>query len=125
MMDLLNRLILIAFLTAGLSSCYYDKAEELYPSQFECDPNKSMSYGNDVLPILEQHCLGCHDENNYQSIGGNILLNTPELAGSNSKLIDAINHNANASAMPKGGLKLSDCEIITIESWINQGANDN
>lgn len=109
-----------------LSSCYYDKEEDLYPSRFVCDENKTVSFSGDLVPILEKNCWVCHSSANAASLASGIIIETPnQITSRSSQLLKNIKHEPGASNMPKNGNKLSDCEIATFENWINQGGNDN
>lgn len=85
----------------------------------------NMSFSQDVQPILGPHCGGCHGSSNPS---GGITLTThagtlgPAASG---QLVGAISHSPGFSAMPQGGSKLSDCQISTIQAWIDQGSKDN
>jgi len=39
-----------------------------------------------------------------------------------NRIIGAINHDDGFSPMPKGGSKVSDCDIDKMTQWINDGA---
>ncbi len=59
--------ILTLFVCIGLTGCYYDTEEELYPDSgsIVCD-TVSVSYVNDVFPIMNSKCSysGCHASTN-------------------------------------------------------------
>ncbi len=89
-----------------------------------CDTN-SVSRLKNITPILNKWCVGCHNSSN--ALGGvnlstysSIVLSIP-----NNKFMGSINHESGISPMPKNGNKLSDCEIKTIQIWINAGYPDN
>jgi hypothetical protein len=41
------------------------------------------------------------------------------------KLLRNIKHLPGSTPMPSGGTKLSDCKILKIENWIEQGIPNN
>jgi hypothetical protein len=43
----------------------------------------------------------------------------------NGKLYGAVNHSPGYSPMPKGGTKLSACNISKIKAWIDGGSLNN
>ena len=43
----------------------------------------------------------------------------------NGKLMGTINHASGFSAMPKGGAKLSNCQIAVVQKWVTAGAPNN
>jgi hypothetical protein len=107
-----------------MQSCYYDNEEDLYPTQPECD-TVDVSYSQQVWPIINQNCTGCHSGGAPQ---GNVALENYDdvvISANNGSLLGVIKHEDGWSPMPKGGGKLSDCNIAIIESWVNDGTPDN
>lgn len=86
------------------------------PDPENCD-TLNVTYVGSVLPIFQQNCLGCHSGANPEY--GIDLTNFDHLAMiiNNGSLVGSINHDEGFYPMPKGGLKLSDCQIKTIEIW--------
>jgi mono/diheme cytochrome c family protein len=117
--------ILIAgCLLIAASSCYYDKAEILYPSA-GCDTTAATSYSQRLVPIFQQSCYACHQS---ASTGGGILMgnyNADRAIALNGKLFGSINHSAGYSPMPKGGNKLSACQVALVRRWVAAGAPNN
>ncbi len=111
------------FLFMALGSCYNDNYQDLYPSG-SCDTT-SVSYANDVWPVISARCTGCHSGG---APAGNIALenyNDVVVVGKNGKLLGSIRFDPGYSPMPKGGSKLSSCDIAKIEKWINDGMPNN
>ena len=97
----------------------------------ECDPNarecdtEDRSYLNHIRPILQNTCVGCHSGS---TPSGAINLSTYDGVRSvalNGRLIGAISHDPDYSAMPQGGAMLPECEILQIQAWIDAGAPNN
>lgn len=110
-------------------ACYYDKKDVLYPTNTStgavCDTSGTVSYSQKVVPILQQACYGCHSVN---SPSGNIAMSTyatDKVIAQNGKLYGSIAYLSGFSAMPKGGNKLTDCQIATIKKWIDAGMPNN
>ncbi len=92
----------------------------------------TISFVNDVLPILESRCLNCHggketkeglDVSTYESImvgseNGSVI--TPGDAD-NSLFAEQVV----SQEMPKRGPKLTPPQVQIIVDWINQGALNN
>lgn len=120
----MNKVFLILiFGILGLSSCYYDSEENLYPSS-GCS-TENVSFSNDVKPILLNSCLSCH---NNVALQGNITLETYDdviVYVNNGTLLGSIKHDGGFKAMPQNANKLDDCRISKVESWINAGALNN
>ena len=115
----------------GLTGCYYDTEEELYPDSGStiCD-TFSVSYANDIVPIVSSKCSNpsCHAGVNAAA---GIPLETyagvkAYLDADKALFISSIIWDGNASNMPKGAsAKMSDCNINTIRAWINNGYPNN
>jgi hypothetical protein len=85
-----------------------------------CDTN-SYTFSGAILPLVQTYCKGCHSGN---TPSGDILLTdyaTVKSAVESGRFVGAVEHQAGFSAMPKGGNKLSDCNIVQINKWIANG----
>jgi mono/diheme cytochrome c family protein len=92
----------------------------------------SVSFANDILPMLQSRCVNCHGgqrtehELNLNSYAGvmagseNGPVVTPGDAA-NSPMAELV---ANGK-MPKRGPKLTPAQVQLIVDWINQGAQNN
>lgn len=89
-----------------------------------CDTN-NFTFANAIEPLINTYCKGCH--NAVQASGGIRLDNYTSVksAVDNGSLYGAISHQQGYSPMPKGGSKLSDCNITRVNRWIASGASDN
>jgi len=103
--------------------------------------SNSVSYKTQVSPILQTHCLKCHNSNGegYKASGLNMETYAGLMTGTkfgpvivpgnsiSSTLVRVISGKADpAITMPHGGMTImKDQEIKTIEQWIDQGAKDN
>lgn len=120
---------LVAVFAASLifTGCYFDKADQLYPSNtVGCDTTTSTFITN-VLPVMQQSCAtsGCHDATTKQS-GYNLATYAGvKMALDDGKLLGSIKQETGYSAMPKGMAKLDDCSIAKITRWVNLGAQNN
>ena len=89
-----------------------------------CD-TANVTFSGTIKTIMTNKCVGCHSGNPPQ--GG---INYTAYSGVKAKVDDgrlwgAINHAAGFSPMPKGGTKLSDCEIKQFKKWMDAGAPNN
>lgn len=73
-----------------------------------------------IQPMMTKYCVGCHA---YPNASAQV-----ELSGYigvknaiNQGLLKSIDHSG-YYPMPKGGAKLSDCEINQVRKWIQRGA---
>ena len=109
--------------------------------QESTEPQQAVSYSQQVSPILQSHCLKCHNKEGegYKVSGLNMETYASLMAGTKfgpiidpgnsvgSTLVRVINAKTDPSiAMPHGGMQLlSEIDRKTIADWIDQGANDN
>lgn len=111
-------------MVTGFSSCYYDKADTLYPSK-TCDTSGTISYTQKVVPLLQQQCYSCHSGG---SPSGGIAMGTyttDKAIAVNGKLYGSISHASGYSPMPQGAAKMTDCQLATIKKWIDSGSPNN
>jgi hypothetical protein len=126
--------VLALFVCIGLTGCYYDTEEELYPDSGSttCD-TISVSYETDIKPILSTKCSysGCHT--NVNAAAG-IPLETyagvkAYLDADKARFLASITWDgsvSNSRNMPDGAsTKMIDCNINTIRAWINAGYPNN
>jgi hypothetical protein len=89
-----------------------------------CD-TANVTFSLSVKPIITNKCQGCHSAS---SPGGGYDLSTytgVKTTVTNGKLWGSVNFLTGYSAMPKGGSKLSTCELAKIKKWIDAGAPNN
>jgi hypothetical protein len=89
-----------------------------------CDSN-NFTYSGAVLLMNDTYCKGCH---NPASLGGGIDLSSYaslKVQAANGKYLGSIKHSTGFLPMPKGGNKLSDCQISQVEKWIKAGMLNN
>lgn len=88
-----------------------------------CD-TANMSYANNILPIIQTNCNGCHSGSepsggyDYTTYGG--ILGSIE----SGKLYNAILQNGDAVPMPPS-FSLTACEIKKVKAWIDNGYPNN
>ena len=97
-----------------------------------------VSYSSEIQLIFSVNCIGCHDDGNSPSGGLKLTSWANLMAGgesgqvvqsgnsSNSRLIQKLRGpTASGDQMPQYGTPLEDSIISTIETWINEGAQNN
>lgn len=105
-------------------------AEE--PTEVPAAEGTTVSFANDVLPLLQSRCLNCHGGDRLEeglSVSGYAELmvgseNGPIVTPGNadgSLLVELVS----TGKMPKRGPKLTPPQTQLIIDWINQGALDN
>ena len=122
-----------------LSSCMKDKGNPVGSEEIpdtSAHQSDSVSFVNDVRPIINKyHCASCHPTNGgfnvstYQTIlaGGTHGNTVIPGNGEGSNLIKKLRGTASfGDRMPRSGPPfLTDTEIQTISTWIDQGAKNN
>ena len=100
-------------------SCKKDKAE------FYADANCSdtVSFNDEILPLIQNNCAGCHDNQNGYS-----LTNYANISSNSSAIIGAM-RKSGYKLMPRdgndNGYALPDSIIQRMECWVNQGKKNN
>lgn len=91
-----------------------------------CD-TANMKFATNIKPILQANCYSCHSNATYAGISGVPLEDYADVKehADAGQLMGVITHAAGYPPMPKGGGKLSDCNINKIQAWINRGAENN
>ncbi|MBK9731413.1 MAG: hypothetical protein IPO83_09005 [Chitinophagaceae bacterium] len=121
----LTYFLLLPVLLMALNGCYYDVEEELYPvGSNPCDTS-NVTYSATIQPMLQQNCYSCHSDAAYL---GSITVegydNVITLVN-NGKLVGSVNYQSGYAPMPSDAPKLSDCNLLKIDTWIKHGALNN
>jgi hypothetical protein len=112
-----NLIFCILFLTLN-SGCSKDKVGDNPPFLgVEC--SDSISFSKDVLPIIQNHCTGCHDNSN-----GYTFTNYENISSQYIEIVGSMKENG-YQLMPKGENALPDSTIQKIQCWVNQGLRNN
>lgn len=96
------------------------------------DPAATISFANDVMPIIQSRCVNCHGGDRIEE---GLLMRSYEevMAGSengpivvpgdvvNSKMVELIT----SQKMPKRGPKLTPPQVQIITDWVAAGAPNN
>ena len=110
--------------------CYYNKADQQYPSSPNSCDTTVVRYSVEIKSILDANCKSCHngtnsesgiDLYNYQTISA-LALDGQFTYGT---LLSAVTHQGGAPEMPQGQPQLQDCEINKIAAWVHDGAPNN
>ena len=120
------------------SACTYKKAGADIPTPTCQTPTTaSVSYQTHVWPILKNNCRdACHNPQTASAYANFNMddfsqvqhyATTPPGYGGLTEpyMLGNIKHAAGYVAMPVGAAKLSDCDIATIQVWIQAGAPNN
>ena len=102
------------------------------PTTQQAFEGATVSFANDVFPIIESRCIGCHGGERTQE-GLDLKTHASLMSGSNNGPVvtpgDATNsllvELVTTQKMPKRGPKLTPPQVQLITDWVNQGALDN
>lgn len=119
-------LLLVVISIIFFEGCYYDKADQQYPSTV-CDTTV-VTYTVEIMAILDANCKTCHGGS--ADLGGGIqLYDYNVISGlaldgkfTYGTLLSAVLHEGGAPPMPQGGNKLPECDINKFRAWVNRGA---
>lgn len=122
-----KQIILIASIPFVIYACKKEKAAEEPVVSQELVCSTTISFTNDVLPILTSYncgASGCHSTASAQD--GVRLTNYNEVNSVTSdRLLGSIKQTTGFALMPAGGGKLTNEEINKIECWIKDGKQNN
>ncbi|WP_045688482.1 hypothetical protein [Hymenobacter sp. AT01-02] len=117
--------VLSALLMLFLSSCAYDKADEIAGPKVPCTTPDVVSYSASISPLLTQNCRSCH---NSVLVTGSVNLEDFSVIQKyirSGELMGNVKHLPGYNPMPQGGKKLSDCDIELLQKWVDAGAPNN
>ena len=113
----MKRMLLVVGLVVG---CGGDNSSSPAPKPIPPPSDSSLTYVNDVFPLVQRSCLPCHGGDTPQNgTGFDTKERMTRNAGKAQKKI-------NAGAMPpakSGKPKISQKELRIIVAWYNGGAN--
>lgn len=120
---ILNSLFIAAVLI--FASCGKENVAEIIEKETSsaCDTT-GITYSGFIRPFLTTQCSSCHSSGGTGGYDLTTYTDTKTVAD-NGKLLGAIKQLSGFSPMPKGGTKLSDCNIQKVERWVLNGAPNN
>jgi uncharacterized membrane protein len=112
-------MVLLAFIALGITSCYYDKEELLYPGGTNCQG--SANKFSDVNPIIQSKCANspsCHAAGSSNAGGPLTSYDLIKNKAASIKL------QVQTGLMPQLG-SLTASELKSIVCWVEAGAPNN
>lgn len=110
--------VFIALGVLVVVSCAKDKTiEPVYNGSGGSTCQNTISYSNDIAPMMTQYCTSCHKPN---ATYPDLTTYSNVSAHSSSILADI-----KSGYMPQGMPKLADSLIQKFQCWINQGKQNN
>lgn len=116
---------LCALLSILLSSCAYEKADEIATPKVICTTPSVVSYSVSISPILDRNCRSCH---NPALLTGGVNLEDFAVIKqhvNSGVLMGNVKHLPGYMPMPQNAAKLSDCDIDLLQKWVDAGAPNN
>lgn len=90
-----------------------------------CEIPTPVSFKNDIIPIIDNYCYGCHNTADPQG-GYSYSTHAETLKSVNDgTLLGSIRFESGYVAMPENSNKMPSCNIDLIRVWIEEGALDN
>lgn len=100
------------------TSCTKDKAPNI---QFDPSCSDTISFSQDVMPIITDNCISCHDEGNST---GYTFTTHSSISDNAGDMLGAMRQEG-FQLMPQGGPALPDSLIKTFSCWIQNGKLNN
>ena len=120
-----KKIILLSVLFFCLFSCSYDSENDLIESSSgPSDPNAIVNYTDDILPIIQSACVGCHSS---PPVNGApfALVNFNQVNQRAGNILNSMSRQSGTpNAMPPSG-RLPQATIDLIERWIDDGQLEN
>lgn len=85
----------------------------------DCDSSQ-YKFSANIQPLINKYCIGCHS---YPNASASVELSSHlgvAFVAKNGTLLSCLTRPTNW--MPKGGNRLSECQIKQFEKWIKAGA---
>ncbi len=112
--------LLIAGIIGATSFLMACKKTEVNTNTENCNVIQP-TYEQNIQSLISTNCSSCHADN-YASKGSGVRLdNYADLKIYASSALECIKHTDKYPQMPKGGNKLSDCDINMFKNWVDQG----
>lgn len=123
-MNKLKFALLVSAFLIGVAFILKSCVSHDFPSYIPCDNSVTVSFENDVKPIIEAKCAisGCHN-GSTQLPNWNDFATFQDHARNGSVKNFVVNRIMPKAESPQG--PLSQDQINTIACWIDQGAIDN
>ena len=90
-----------------------------------CNPTSPVSFKDDLLPIIDNYCYGCHNTADPQGGYSYSTHNETMKSVNDGTLMGSIRFESGYEAMPEKSNKMPSCNIDLIQLWIDEGAMDN
>ena len=106
--------VILALVTFPMSSCKKNKLASC---------SATISYANDIAPMMSQNCTGCHNASNAS--GGYNLTTYSNVSSSADIILKSMRHSSGVDNMPKGSSKMATDVVDKFDCWNQQGKANN
>lgn len=119
MMRKLN-LFSFIFLLGMVSFSLSCKKDKVPASTFDPNCPDTISFSTQILPMMQNNCISCHDVGNGT---GYVITNHTNISSNATAILNTL--NGTPQLMPQGGPALHDTLIQQFTCWVNQGKLNN
>lgn len=119
----MKKTALALFSVIVLAACTKDKVAAVIPYP-NATCSDTISFTNDLLPVIQEQCAGCHDPANGTPGGGYELTNYTNVKANISAVIGSMKSEG-YQFMPQNNDPLPDTTIQKFMCWVNQGKLNN
>jgi hypothetical protein len=115
----MNKILSLSLVISFLFSCKKEATPTtVYNTNINVNCSKTISYKNEISPMLNMYCIGCHSSN--QSSGG---INLSGFSNASNLATRSLNSIKNGSMPPMGSIP--DSLVQKLSCWISQGKANN
>ncbi|MAV51391.1 MAG: hypothetical protein CL829_01385 [Crocinitomicaceae bacterium] len=115
-----------AWFTLGETGCHYDVLQPEGEGGTGCDSTATVSYAQDIAPLLDLRCNGCHS-GGAPSAGLDLATHETVALYATAGILDqrVSLPESDPMFMPKNGAPLDECDLGKLQRWTDNGAPNN
>jgi hypothetical protein len=84
-----------------------------------------FTYSGAVAPLMTTRCTRCHNDTTTRGGINLSVYDSVKIVALNGRLLGSINSATGYKPMPPGSTKLTGCQILQVEKWVQAGAANN
>lgn len=118
--------VVCAWFTLGETGCKYDVLQPEGEGGSACDSTAAVSYAQDIAPLLDLRCNGCHS-GGAPSAGLDLATHETVALYATAGILDqrVSLPESDPLFMPKNGAPLDECDLGKLQRWTDNGAPNN
>ena len=115
-----------AWFTLGETGCQYDVLQPQGEGGTACDSTTAVSYAQDIAPLMDLRCNGCHS-GGAPSAGLDLTSHETVALYATAGILDqrVSLPESDPLFMPKNGAPLDECDLGKLQRWTDNGALNN